>query len=133
MSPELSARLRADYPMIFTAPPIDDPDSPDVPPLPSAFEAWGFECGDGWYDLIDALCAMLQYATKNGAPQVVARQMKEKFGGLRFAAAGHNDEQEGMIELAEYMSGRVCEVCGNRGRVLRNGWIRTRCPDHEHV
>jgi hypothetical protein len=38
-----------------------------------------------------------------------------------------------MIELAEYMSGCVCEVCGNRGKVLRNGSIKTRCPDHENV
>jgi hypothetical protein len=58
---------------------------------------------------------------------------KREIRGLRFGTEGHNDEQEGMIELAEYMSGRVCEVCGNRGKVLCNGWIKTRCPYHETV
>jgi hypothetical protein len=80
-----------------------------------------------------AACRCACAAIDSGAPQVVATQVKEKFGGLRFGTEGHNDEQEGMIELAEYMSGRVCEVCGNRGKVLCNGWIKTRCPYHETV
>ncbi|NVH73679.1 hypothetical protein FSB08_14155 [Paraburkholderia sp. JPY432] len=131
MSPELGARLRANYPLIFTAESISDPGYPDLPAMPSAFASWGFECGDGWFDLIDALCATLQNATANGAPQVVATQVKEKFGVLRFYANGHNAVQEGMIELAEIISSRLCEVCGNRGRVIRDEWIRTRCPEHE--
>ena len=133
MNPELDARLRADYPLIFALAPIADPDDPDVPALPSSIATWGIQCGDGWYYLIDALCAMLQHATTNGAPQVIATDVKEKFGGLRFHCRGHNDEQEGMITLAEYMSGRLCEICGNRGTVLRSGWVKTRCPEHENI
>ncbi|KAA1013175.1 hypothetical protein FVF58_10430 [Paraburkholderia panacisoli] len=133
MSPELEAKLRADYPLIFTAEPIGDPDDPDVPAVLTLCATWGFECGDGWYDLIDVLCLNLQYATKNGAPQVVARQVKEKFGGLRFYAGGPNDEQAGMIQVAASMSTRLCEVCGNRGKLVRNGWIKTRCAEHENA
>jgi hypothetical protein len=130
LSPQLDAKLRADYPLIFT---IGPPADPDMPALPSTLVTWGFECGDGWYELIDALCLNLQHATKNGAPQVVATQVKEKFGALSFHTRGVNDEQEGMISLAETMSARLCDVCGNRGRLIRAGWVRCRCPQHETV
>ncbi|CAD6529278.1 hypothetical protein LMG27952_02282 [Paraburkholderia hiiakae] len=131
MSPELEAKLRADYPQIFTAEPIGDPDDPDFPAAPTLIATWGFECGDGWYDLLDVLCLNLQYAKKIGAPQVVARQVKEKFGGLRFYADGPNDYQSGMIQVAMLMSTRLCEVCGNRGRLVGDDWMKTRCPEHE--
>lgn len=133
MSPELEAKLRADHPSIFTADPIRDPDDPDVPAEPTLCAIWGCECGDGWYDLIDVLCLNLEYATKNGAPQVVVRQVKEKFGALRFYADGQNDEQAAMIQVAASMSTRLCEVCGNRGKLIRNDWIRTRCPEHDNA
>ncbi|MEX3963340.1 hypothetical protein AB4Y42_14145 [Paraburkholderia sp. EG286B] len=133
MKPELDAKLRADYPLIFSTERIADPDDSDEPPVPSPFAAWGFECSDGWYDLLDALCMKLQQATKNGAPQVVVSQVKEKFGRLRFYASGPSDEQTGMIELAEAMSARLCERCGNRGTLIQTGWMRTRCPEHANV
>ncbi|MGF6447121.1 hypothetical protein [Paraburkholderia youngii] len=132
MSPELDAKLRAHYPAIFTVDPVGDPYDLDGPPVPSAFATWGFECGDGWYDLLNALCLNLQHATKCGASQVVAVQVKEKFGGLCFYANGPDAEQAGMIELAETMSKQLCEVCGNRGKAIRNGGIKTRCPEHEN-
>jgi len=134
MSPELAAKLRGDYPLIFAVmPPLESEDA-DVPVLPSPFAIWGFECGDGWCGLLDALCLSLQHATtKYGSPQVIASQVKEKFGGLRFYTCGHDAYQDGMIELAAAMSVRICEVCGNRGRIVRNGWIKTRCVEHEEV
>jgi hypothetical protein len=130
LSPELDAKLRTDYPQIFA---VERTSESDGLAVASQFATKGFECGDGWFDLIDVLCLNLQHATKNGAPQVVAVQVKEKFGGLRFCAVGSNDEQAGMIQLAETMSARLCEVCGNRGRLVRNGSIKTRCPEHEEV
>jgi hypothetical protein len=133
LSPDLDAKLRANYPLIFTVEPMVDPDDPGMPDLPSSLATWGFECGDGWYELIDALCLTLQHATKHGAPQVVATQVKEKFGALSFQTRGVNDEQEGMIGLAETMSARLCEVCGNRGKLIRAGWVRCRCSEHENV
>ena len=39
---------------------------------------WGFAHGDGWYNLIDEL------STKLEPHGIVAAQVKEKFGGLRF-------------------------------------------------
>ncbi|MGF6511308.1 hypothetical protein [Paraburkholderia sp. 32] len=128
MSPELDAKLCADYPLIFDITAAVDP---DAPALLSSFAAWGFECGDGWYDLIDALCWNLQQATKNGGPQVVASQVKEKFGGLRFHVSAPSEEQIRMIELAETMSARLCEIRGNRGKLIQTNWVRTRCSEHE--
>ena len=93
----------------------------------------GFSCGDGWFDLIDALCERLQFWTDhNGAPQVVARQVKEKFGELCFYASSTSDEQRGMIYMAAALSARVCEECGNAGKLMENkrGWVLTRCPAH---
>jgi rubrerythrin len=92
---------------------------------------WGLECGDGWYDLIDRLCYLLQYDTdKNGYPQAIATQVKEKFGTLRFYTAGHNERQDGMIRFAEHQSGYICDVCGMPGTDNDDGWTRTRCKEH---
>jgi len=43
---------------------------------------WGFACGDGWYNIIDKLSYEIKKIDKKN--RVVAIQVKEKFGGLRF-------------------------------------------------
>lgn len=98
---------------------------------------WGFECGDGWYDLIDVLCNNIQHHInwqnnfqEEKMEQVVAFQIKEKFGGLRFYVDGGDDYIHGMISLAESLSHRICEECGNKGKVRGNGWVRTLCDQH---
>ena len=60
-------------------------------------------------------------------------QVKEKFGTLRFYVYGGNDAIQGMIRLAETMSARTCELCGDPGESTYQkvgGWIQTLCPDH---
>lgn len=93
---------------------------------------WGFSCRDGWFDLIDVLCAQLQLWTdRNGAPQVTAKQVKEKFGKLCFYSAGGNDHTLGMVVMAQSMSTRICELCGNPGIMeIEDGWHRVRCKEH---
>lgn len=59
--------------------------------------------------------------------QVVAVQVKEKFGGLRFYVNGADDEVRGMIDMAESMSYRLCEDCGTKGTLRKGGWYRTMC------
>ena len=125
MSPELDALLRERHPLIF----VGTPENGSLTP----FGQHGFQCGDGWFDLIDGLCENLQNATKQGGRQVVASQVKEKYGALRFYTNGHNDTQGGMIDLTETLSERLCEVCGNRGKKTSNGGIRTRCPEHKNA
>lgn len=97
---------------------------------------WGFACGDGWYDLIERLCAVIQNHHENcpDVPQTVAVQVKEKFGGLRFYVDGGDEYIHGAIAAAETMSFRICEECGKPGdRVGGGGWIRTVCDEHKEV
>lgn len=100
---------------------------------------FGFSCGDGWLWLIDNLCSSIQWRIDNPSwkdgkpievPQVVAVQIKEKFGMLRFYVDGGNDETHTMIRFAESLSYSICEICGSTKNVGHtNGWIITICED----
>lgn len=148
---------------------------------------WGFDHGDGWFNIIDALCANIQHhidwteqnkqrvikknamivAARNGdwslfddyyksfrvedkeeyrqrtleeilkdppdaCPQVVADQIKEKFGTLRFYYHGGDDKVDGMVQMAESMSAVTCEKCGKPGTTEGPGWITTLCEEHRN-
>lgn len=85
----------------------------------SSFESgmhYGFTCGDGWFELIDSLCAAISANVKEGtSPPVVAAQVKEKLGRLRFHFRGGNDEVLRLVRLAENLSETTCEACGRSG------------------
>jgi len=95
------------------------------------------ECGDGWYDLIECLCAIIQRETdyagyrlseeEKETIQPLAAQVKEKFGGLRFYIYGGTERMWGAISMAEAMSFKICESCGVPGHKQPGGWIRTLC------
>ncbi len=98
------------------------------------------ECSDGWYTIIDRLCANIQSHTdwwnKNRearpvVPQVVVTQIKEKMGGLRFYYDGGDEYISGLVTMAESWADHTCEVCGNTGVRRGGGWIKTLC-DHHH-
>lgn len=120
MTPEKNNALCSKYPAIF----------------PKDF--W-IECDDGWYDLLDTLCACIQNEVKKNIGacppddieqhQVVVLQVKSKFAGLRFYVESCSETISGMIRHAESMSYRICEQCGNRGhrRQAGRGWIFTSC------
>ncbi len=97
---------------------------------------WGFSHADGWFNIIDQLCANIQghidWKAKNGhvVPQVVAEQVKEKFGTLRFYYRGGDEAIDGMVRMAESMSGVTCEDCGAPGTTGGQGWIKTLCETH---
>ena len=64
-------------------------------------------------------------------PQVVASQVKEKYGELRFYYDGGDDTIQGLVNLAEELSYRTCEVCGRMDELVNQnskGWIKTTCP-----
>ena len=66
----------------------------------------------------------------NKYPQIVATQVKEKFGGLRFYVVGASDKQWTMIELTENLSYHICETCGSTKDVGQTqGWIYTLCKE----
>lgn len=181
MKQELDELLCRRYPKIFRD---------RYAPMTVTAMCWGFDCGDGWFTIIDALCANIQghinhsrkerlhalrynralwwavngdiasleryytysdsdraleWAKKRAAEdllkpvfrpvpeaadQVVAVQIKEKFGGLRFYVHGADSTIHNYITMAESMSYRMCEVCGAPGKVYRDGWHTTLCPVH---
>jgi hypothetical protein len=153
---------------------------------------WGFECGDGWLDIIDSLCGVIQghidnsvnncrrnieflkvrdaalvgdwslfdecYAHLDASAewlgsrkadllkelpvwrtvvtpihQVVATQVKEKFGTLRFYYEGGDDYIDGAVSMAEAMSAVTCEVCSVPAEIRTTrtpvGWIMTLCDE----
>ena len=110
---------------------------------------WGFECGDGWFNILDQLMGNIQhhidwnnqnfekgYKQYKQVSQVTLDQVKEKFGTLRFYYSGGDDEISGMVRMAESMSSVVCEECGAPGQRRGGGWIYTACDTHtkpEHL
>jgi hypothetical protein len=109
--------------------------------------AWGIETGDGWYDLLDRAMQKIQdycdSLSKDGREvQLVASQIKSKFGTLRFYVDFNGDiteeEQDELYKFvneAEDESETSCEICGKCAKTGRNSmnWIETVCPDHSCV
>ena len=89
----------------------------------------GFCCGDGWFDIIDTLCASLSAGVKVGAiPAVLAIEVKEKLGTLRFRIQGGNAEAHRLVALAEQKSARICELCGQPGMLQKLEGLQVLCP-----
>lgn len=127
MKPELDAQLCERYPKMM------------VNRNKSMMETtmyWGFECGDGWFNIIDQLMDNIQHhidwRNRKGEVvlQVTVDQVKEKFGTLRFYYTGGDDYVRGLVSMAESMSGVTCESCGNPGKSTGGGWIKTVCEAH---
>jgi hypothetical protein len=142
MREELDQKLCEKYPKIFVNRNGD---------MKTTAMCWGFEHGDGWYNIIDMLCANIQghidwqnkqreallesnphnVPLPNAVLQVVAEQVKEKFGTLRFYYQGGDDYIDGMVRMAESMTSVTCEECGAPGETHGGGWVRTLCEQHE--
>lgn len=103
----------------------------------------GFAVGSGWWPIIESLCRNIQshidwkqeqkekYNRGEGCEQVIVRQIKEKFGGLRFYYDGGDEQIYGMVRMAESWASKHCEECGKPGTSRTGGWIRTLCDEHE--
>lgn len=124
----LEAKLRSRYPAIFA--------NWNKPTSESGMSL-GVQCGDGWFDIIDGLCRALQaLADDEGVPPVVAVQVKQKFGTLRFHTDDElSDQQAELIHNAHAQSALTCEECGLPGRTmtLNRRQIATRCAVHAAV
>jgi hypothetical protein len=98
---------------------------------------WGFDCGDGWYNILNQLMGNIQHhidwKNRNSevVPQVTLDQVKEKFGTLRFYYTGGDEYIHGLVAMAEAMSGVTCESCGNPGERRGGGWVHTYCTPCE--
>jgi len=184
MKKELDEALCKKYPKIFRD---------RHAPMTHTAMCWGFDIGDGWYNIIDRMCRQIQWhidcsrkdraralrynralsralkgdpyplemyftfkkdatepseyairtvaeilasdetefrEVREACPQVVATQVKEKFGTLRFYYYGGDDYCRGVESMADSMSAVTCEDCGSPGKLLMQGWHRTLCETH---
>jgi len=139
MKKELQDKLFENYPKIFKQKDLS---------MQETAMCWGIDCGDGWYDIVDALCVSIKnhidwenkHKTLNPEPIRLmptksvnifceATQVKEKYGGLRFYIDGGDKYIEGLLTMAEAMSYKTCEYCGSPGKPVTSGWIRTICEN----
>jgi hypothetical protein len=112
--------------------------------------SWGCEIGMGWYDILSSVCWRIFQHDENIADRIRIRtekgkeneqldldyipvkfdQIKEKFGGLRLYYSGGDDYVRGLVSLAEELSYKICEVCGDKGKPNKGGWISVLCDKH---
>jgi hypothetical protein len=127
MKQELDELLCSRYPKIFADRHKD---------MTQTAMCWGFDCGDGWFDVIDELCNKIQKhidwnnTYKEYIPQVVVSQVKEKFGTLRFYYSGGDEYISGLVDMAAWVSSITCEQCGERGELRGVEWFYTACEKH---
>lgn len=111
MNAELETLLGSRYPQLF-------PGQPSI------------ACGDGWFALLDTLCAQICRHATGELPQ--AAQVKEKYGTLRFYLERYDELAEHYIDAADFLSGVICDHCGAPGWTLGSVWVATRCDAHAH-
>lgn len=98
--------------------------------LPEGAPEIGFDAGVGWFPLLHALVGALQLWNQSheNEPPVVAIQIKEKFGTLRFYVGAAPAAIHDLIHIAERASEEICEGCGAAGVLVEVGsWRRTLC------
>lgn len=90
-----------------------------------------FECGDGWFQIIDELSGKLEAeSSTQGADKLAVVQVKEKLGELRIYFRGTvSSRARDWISGAERESQSTCELCGQPGVLLARGAgvLQTRC------
>jgi hypothetical protein len=127
VSPELEDKLVSKYPQLFAG----------VTKAPEeSLMRFGCECGDGWYEILSAMCFLIQQHIDNnkidGQPMPFEfTQIKEKFAGLRVYFQGGDNYIQGAVDMAESLSYKTCEETGDRGTVhVSSGgyWLRTLSP-----
>ncbi len=124
MNNDLQNKLFDNYPVIFSA-----KNEPVTVPV------WSIETGDGWYHLIDTLCKGIQrylrlqreYNSDFNISPVIATQVKEKFGQLRFYYTGGDSYVDGMVTIISHLSAKTCAECGIIGDMHRSYMVRSLC------
>ncbi|MGA5537344.1 hypothetical protein [Mycolicibacterium nivoides] len=87
---------------------------------------------DGWALILTELQRDLERID----PDLVMGQVKQKFGTLSVSAEASDpalaDAVHGRIAAAEALSARICERCGQPGRIRQrpDGWYQALCNRH---
>jgi len=106
MNAEHTRHLLESYPKLYV--------QHDRPPTETAM-CFLFDCGDGWFDIIDLRFYTCEYDTGSDCPE-----------GIVWA----------LTDYAEARSAYVCEECGAYGERREGSWIRTlcdKCEDKSHA
>jgi len=122
MKKQLQEKLFNKYPKIFR--------QKDLPMTQTAM-CWGFECNDGWHDLIDILCSLLSWDIEhNKYPEIEASQVKEKLGTLRFYASGIYKEERSSFKIRikehiyNWLSYLMRKLCKERIREIEERGVQ---------
>jgi len=91
-----------------------------------------FECGPGWYKIIENLSHKLEVLI-DGDKSFYAAQVKEKYGTLRFYMSLETEDMGKLIEEAEHKTYSTCEDCGKNGTLRTDGWHRVTCMECEQL
>lgn len=94
-----------------------------------------FDCGDGWYAIIDRLSAAIEFecqrlvqerdVTEDQLP--TAFQIKQKWGGLCFYTNGNTVTMSEAIATAVAAAEHTCELCGAPGVLREYGRVIVAC------
>lgn len=120
MDAELDLKLCTKYPKLYAQRGLD---------MKQTAMCWGFQCGDGWFKLLDTLSHFLTLEIDKGV-ELEATTVKEKFGTLRFYYYGGNDYTSELINMFERASEHVCEQCGDWSELRGTGWVFNLCDKH---
>lgn len=151
MTPELDKYLVRKFPEIFK--------HRHASPAQSCM-AWGLAVGDGWFNLIHALCSQVQstidrVVEENKRIQQKAKELAHTDNSIVEALLATqkqvpifvaeqvkekfgtlrfyyygSHEFDALVEMAEELSATTCEECGAFGSIRDGGWLRTLCDEH---
>lgn len=89
---------------------------------------WDLSCDNGWFHLIDVMSELIE--AHDLRAEIV--EVKQKMGGLRVYLSGPEKSHyvNGIRVMAESLSYRTCEICGNLGTLHKRIGVKTLCERH---
>ena len=101
--------------------------------IPTPYELFHVECGDGWAKLLQPIFDYIENYNKDkekAEDKIEIFQVKEKFGTLRFYTSFYTDDLRNLIREAEHESAYTCEFCGSKEHIgYTLGWITVCCKE----
>ena len=80
----------------------------------------------GWVNLVDIIY-------DNLPPDIIITEIFQKWAGLEVRYDGENDEFNNLVENIEFISKKMCEICGKSGDYsIIDGYETTLCEIHHN-